>query len=279
MSATAIPELPAGRTLRLGVRRIGYELRRYFRQADGVFFSFLFPIVMIAIFSAAFANVDFGPDGEGGRLKAATYYLPAMIAAGILLSGVQSLAIAIAQEKSDGTLKRLAATPLPVLSYFIGKIGQALVTGIVQSGLVIAVSALLFGVRLPHDPAKWLTFAWVLVFGIITCAILGIALSALPRSGSSAGAVVIPIILVLQFISGVYLPFTQIPAWLQNIASVFPLRWLAQGMRSVFLPDGYATVEVGGSWNLPLVALMTAVWLVAGLVLARVTFRWIRKDS
>jgi ABC-2 type transport system permease protein len=100
-----------------------------------------------------------------------------------------------------------------------------------------------------------------------------------PRSGKSATAVIIPIVLILQFISGVYLSFTQLPDWLQNFASIFPLKWMAQGMRSVFLPDSFASAEQSGGWDLGTTALVLAVWLVVGLVVCRLTFRWIRKDS
>src|SRR5690606_1544919 len=135
-----------------------------------------------------------------------------------LLSGLQNLAIDIAMEKSDGTLKRLAGSPLPVSSYFIGKIRQVLVTGVMQAALIIAAAALLFGVPLPTEPERWFTFAWVFVLGVITSAMLGIALRAAPRSGKSASAVVIPVVLLLQFISGVYLAFFMLPEWLQNVA-------------------------------------------------------------
>jgi ABC-2 type transport system permease protein len=109
--------------------------------------------------------------------------------------------------------------------------------------------------------------------------VLGIALSRIPRTGKSATAVIIPIVLVLQFISGVYLQFSLLPVWLQNVASAFPLKWMAQGMRAVFLPSNFDTVEQGGTWNLPGVAIALGIWLVVGLVAARFTFRWIRKDS
>jgi len=244
-----------------------------------VFFTFLFPLVFLTIFSVAFSNANFGKDASGHVVTAADYYLPGMLAAGLLLSGLQNMSINIAGEKSDGTLKRLGGSPLPIFSYFIGKIGQVLVTGILQAALLIAVAGLVFGVRLPSDPAKWLTFAWVLLLGVTTCSILGIALSSLPRTGKSATAVIIPITLILQFISGVYLQFSQLPSWLQNLASIFPLKWLAQGMRSVFLPDSFKTLEQGHSWDLGGVVLVTLIWLVVGLVLCRVTFRWIRKDS
>lgn len=275
---TTIAFTPA-RTVRLGFSRIRYEVKTYFRQGDSVFFTFLFPLVMLTIFSVAFSEQSFGTDAAGHTVSAAQFYLPAMIAAGLLLSGLQNMAVDIAGEKSDGTLKRFAGTPLPVVSYFIGKIGQVLVTGAAQAVLLLVVARVVFGVTLPTDPQKWLTFLWVFVLGVTTSAVLGIALSGVPRSGKSATAVIIPITLVLQFISGVYLQFTALPGWLQNVASVFPLKWLAQGTRSVFLPSTYQTLEQGHSWNLGGVLVVTLIWLVVGLIACRVTFRWIRKDS
>lgn len=263
----------------LGASRVGYEVKTYFRQGDSVFFTFLFPLVMLTIFSVAFSEASFGQDADGNDVSAAAFYLPAMLAAGLLLSGLQNLAIDIAMEKSDGTLKRFAGTPLPVISYFFGKIGQVLVTGIMQAALLIAVAAIVFRVPLPTEPEKWAVFAWVFLLGVVTSAVLGIGLSGLPRSGKSATAVIIPITLVLQFISGVYLQFTSLPEWLQNVASAFPLKWMAQGMRSVFLPETFEVLEVNEAWNVEGVAIALAIWLVAGLILARVTFRWIRKDS
>ncbi len=267
------------RTLTLGARRTSYEVKTYFRQGDSVFFTFLFPLVMLTIFSVAFSESSFGVDGDGNDVSAATFYLPAMLAAGLLLSGLQNMAIDIAMEKSDGTLKRFGGTPLPVVSYFMGKIGQVLVTGILQAALLIAVAGIVFRVPLPTEPERWATFAWVFLLGVITSAVLGIGLSGLPRSGKSATAVIIPITLVLQFISGVYLPFSNLPEWLQNVANMFPLKWMAQGMRNVFLPDSFEVMEINESWNLAGIVIALAAWLVVGLVLARVTFRWIRKDG
>ena len=279
MSTATIPALPAGRTFRLGATRIAYEVRGYFRQGDTVFFTFLFPLVMLTIFATAFSEGDFGKDADGNAVTAAAFYLPAMLAAGVLLSGLQNMAVDIAMEKSDGTLKRLAGSPLPVFSYFVGKIGQVFVTGTLQAASILLLAAIVFRVPLPTEVERWATFAWVFVLGVVTSAILGIALSGVPKSGKSATAVVIPITLVLQFISGVYLSFTQLPEWLQNIASVFPLKWMAQGMRAVFLPESFEVLERGETWDLPGVALVTALWLVFGLIAARLTFRWIRKDS
>ena len=265
-------------TMNLGLTRAKYEFIAYFREFDALFFTFLFPIIMLGIFSAAFSGMgDIG--AHGASVNFATYYLPAMAAAGILLSGVQNLAVRIAEEKGDGTLKRLGGTPLAPLSYFAGKLLTSVSTGAIQLALLLLFSHFAFGVQLPTDPAKYLQLTWIFLLGILTCGLLGIALSAVPRSGRSATAVVIPLVLFLQFISGVYLPFSQLPSWMQTVASLFPLKWLAQGMRSVFLPDDLKTLEVGGEWNLGLIALVLLGWLVVGLVVSRLTFRWIRKDA
>jgi len=266
--------------LAVGVWRARFELVQYFRSGDTLFFTFLFPIFMLGLFSVAF-----GSDGDVQvapgvpAISMAELYLPGMIAAGLLLSGFQNLAMDIAIERSDGMLKRLGGTPLSPVSYFIGKIGQVFATGVLQSALLLLFASLVLGVELPTEPARWATFAWVFVLGITTSALLGVALSSVPRTAKSATAVVVPIALALQFVSGVYLTFSQLPEWLQNLAGLFPLKWMAQGMRAVFLPDEYATLEQNGEWNLAGVAIALVVWLIVGLVLSRVTFRWIRRDA
>lgn len=268
------------RTLRLGASRALYEVRSYFRAPDQVFFTFLFPVLLLSIFSVAFgenAVMQSSPQDPG--ITMAEYYVPGLAAAGILLSGVQNLGVDIAVERSDGTLKRLAGAPLPVLSYFLGKFGQVLVTSVAQTALLLVVAATVFSVELPTDPGRWATFAWIYLAGVATSAILGIAVSALPRSGKSATAVIVPPLLVLQFVSGSYLSFTTLPDWLQNVASVFPLKWIAQGMRAVFLPADFEQLEVDGSWDLAGVAVALGIWLVVGLIASRLTFRWIRRDA
>jgi ABC-2 type transport system permease protein len=139
--------------------------------------------------------------------------------------------------------------------------------------LLLLVGVAVYGIDLPAG-ADWLTFAWVTVLGAAACTLLGIAVSSLARNGRSASATVTPIALVLEFVSGVFLPFDQVPGWLQDVASVFPVKWLAQGLRSVFLPDALAASEPAGSWELGRVALVLGAWCVAGLLLCVLTFRW-----
>jgi ABC-2 type transport system permease protein len=145
--------------------------------------------------------------------------------------------------------------------------------------VLLTVGAVAFGLELPTEPGLWLRFAWVFALGTTAGTAIGIVYSSVPRSANSAAAVVSPVVVVLQFISGVFFVYSELPGWMQAIGSAFPLKWLAQGMRSVFLPDSFAANEAAGSWQLPLTALILALWTVVGLALAVRTFRWQRRDA
>ena len=259
---TALPSL--ARVFRV---RAGVELKEFFRQRESVVFTLMFPVILLVVFGAVL-NYEIG-----GGVSFTQYFMAGVIAAGILGASLQNMAIGIATERSDGTLKHLAGTPMPKAAYFIGKVVQVLAVTVATIVILLVVGTVLYGIDLPSG-TQWLTFAWVALLGSAACTLLGIAVSSLPKNGRSASAMVTPFALVLQFISGVFFRFDQIPTWMQSIASVFPLKWMAQGLRSVFLPDALAAQEPAGSWELGRVALVLAVWVAVGLVLCVRTFRW-----
>ena len=129
---------------------------------------------------------------------------------------------------------------------------------------------------MPTESSKWLTFAWLVLLGTACSTSLGIAFSIVPKSGRGASAVVTPIVIVLQFISGVFFVFTLLPAWMQQIAAIFPLKWLTQGMRSVFLPESFAAQEVAQSWELQKTFVVLVIWLAIGLFFSVRKFKWDR---
>ena len=264
------------RTLILGIDRTSLELREFTREKEAMFFVFLFPVLMLALFSAVFSDQYGGADAAPG-VNAARHFLPAMTAAGLLLTSFQTMAIGVATERDDGTLKRLRGTPLPAASYFLGKVGMVLVSSVAQFGLLILVAWGLFRVQLPTDAQHWVTFAWTFVLGVGTGTICGIAYSSFIPNSRSATPIVVAPALILQFISGVYFSYPDLPRWLQQIAAIFPLKWIAQGERSVFLPDSLRSQEVANSWQHVETALVLGGWSLAALVLALVTFRWISK--
>ncbi|MFF0721804.1 ABC transporter permease [Micromonospora sp. NPDC003816] len=256
--------------LRLGLHRAGIELRCFFRERDAVVFTFAMPAVILALLGAIFDGVY-----EGSDVTSAQYLAPSMIAAGIASTTFVNLSTGIAADRDDGTLRRLRGVPMPPSAYIVGKTLMALVVSIGETILLLAIAVLAFDLRLPTDPARWLTFGWVFLLGATACALLGIAASSLARSARSAGAVMNLPYLVLAFISGVfYTPVGHLPEPLVTIGSLFPLKWMAQGFRSVFLPDTILPQEVVPSWEHGRIALVLAAWCIGGMVLCLTTFRW-----
>ena len=264
----------------LSLSRTRLELVSFFRERDAVVFIFAYPILMLAIFASVFGQDGATAGGTGDEaVRYAQYFLPGMIATGMMLTSFQALATSIAVERDDGSLKRLRATPLPPAAFFLGKIGQVLVVSVVQTGQLLAAGVLLFGIELPTTLGAWGTFAWVFVLGTAVGTVCGIGFSSVPRSGKSVSAIVIPVVLVLQFTSGVFFIFSDLPTWMQRFSEVFPLKWMAQGMRSVFLPGSAEVAEASGSWQHGPTAVILVAWLILGLVVTTRTFRWRRRDD
>jgi ABC-2 type transport system permease protein len=258
----------------LGLRQAQMEIKQFVRSREQVVFTMAFPVIMIVIFGSIFT----GDLGNG--VKFTQYFVTGMIASGLMVTGFQALAIQIPIERDRGVLKRVRGTPMPPAVYFIGKVAMVLVIAAAETVVLLAVAVPLFDVSLPATAAKWLTFAWVSLLGITACTLCGIAFSSVAHNGRSAPAVVTPVALVLQFISGVFFVFTSLPGWMQQVAALFPLKWMCQGMRSVFLPDAFAAQEPAGSWELGRVALILGAWCVGGLILCLTTFRWTtRRDG
>ncbi len=245
-----------------GIARGAVELKILFRNRMELFFTLAFPIGLMVLLGSIL----------GGFLppEALQSLVTGIVASGVFTVAFYSLTQRIGAERDDGTLRRLGATPFPKASYFVGKTVYVVVAGIIGTAGLILVAVLLFGLSLPATGEAWLTLGWVLVLSTIAFTLLGIAFSAIVTARNGP-VVVLPVYLLLQFISGVFFPFGDLPGWLQTVASVFPLRWAVQGMQAAFLP---ASAAPEGGWALGTVALMLGAWIVAGAVLSMLTFRW-----
>jgi ABC-2 type transport system permease protein len=263
-------DAPLPSVLSTGLARGQVELKTFFRERETVVLIFALPAVLLVMLGAIFG----GQAAPAVGVTVGQLFVAGMIAGGIMSTSFQYLGIAIAAERDKGTLKRLYGTPLPHTAYFIGKIVQVFVCMMAEIAVLMIVGASFYHLHLPSSAGRWWTFAWVCVLGCAACSLLGIAVSSLPRSARGASPMITLPFLVIEFISGVFIPFNNVPAWLQQVAAAFPLKWMAQGLRSVFLPAGAAVLEPAHSWEHGRVALVLVVWIAAGLVLCVRTFRW-----
>jgi ABC-2 type transport system permease protein len=132
---------------RVSLARGSLEVRQFFRERDGVVFTFLFPIMFLFLLASIFG----GTDGRTG-VSDKQIYVPGMIAAGIMSTSFLTLGVGIAAERDDGTLRRLVATPMPRAAYFLGKVAMVIVVGAAETAVLLAVGVPCSGSTSPPTP-------------------------------------------------------------------------------------------------------------------------------
>ncbi|CCG01833.1 ABC transporter permease [Blastococcus saxobsidens] len=267
LSTTVRPAPPSA--ARIALARVRLELRLFFRERQQVVFSFAYPVVMMVIFASVL-----GADERPGGIPFPHYFLAGIAATGIMLTSFQAVGTAVAAERETGQLERLQLFGTPPVAYFAGKAGQVLVTTTAQLALLLPVARYGYDVPMPVDLGHWVTFLWVAALGALAGTVLGIAVSALPGSATSAATAITAFAIVLQFLSGVFFGFLELPGWMQQVAALFPLKWLTQGMRSAFLPEGAGAFEIAGGWEHGRTALILVAWVIIGAMVCVRTFRW-----
>jgi ABC-2 type transport system permease protein len=261
-------------TARIARARTALELRLFARERQQVVFAFAYPVVMMVIFASVL-----GHDERPGDIPFAQYFLAGIAATGIMLISFQAVGTAIATEREAGQLERLQVLGTPPVAYFAGKAGLVLVSVTAQLALLLPVARYGFDVPMPVDLAHWATFVWVAALGALAGTVLGVAVSALPGNASSTTTAVSAFAIVLQFFSGVFFGFLELPGWMQQLAALLPLKWLTQGMRSAFLPEQAGAFEVAGGWEHGRTALVLVAWVIIGTVICVRTFRWRRAEG
>ena len=247
----------------MALHQFRFDQRVFWRSPASVFFTVLLPLLFLFIFTGLFGDERIE---EYGGIEVSTYYVPGIITLAVVSATLQSLAINLTEARESGRLKRVRSTPLPAWGFVAGRVGNAFVISIAMTVLVTVIGNLFFDVAIPTTrlPAVVVT----LVVGAFAFSCLGFALTALIPSQEAAPPITNVTLLPLYFLSGVFIPDTQIPGGVLSIADVFPVRHFFLAFFEGFDPG---TTGAGFEWgHLAVVAL----WGAAGLALAARYFRW-----
>lgn len=256
--------------IRLGVLRGWTEFNQSIRSTqDQGFYIFTAVLVVGYLFLRRNSEV------EGTDLMVPSVALPSILGALIAFGVVIGPAYSLAMEKEDGTLLRSKAVPHGLVGYFTGQLLLQSMSLLPQMLVILVPSFLLFD-DLMADPSGWFTVAWVLVLGMLAALPIGMVIGALVPGTQKVGTWGMLPVMVLAGISGIFYPLQALWGWVQVVAQLFPMYWLGLGMRSAFLPDAAAALEVGGSWRPGMTVLVLGAWAVAGML---VTPRLLRRMS
>ena len=253
-------------TARIGVARGLIELRHTFTNALDLW-GYLFPA--LALLATLYFMGDARLPGTDFSLGAST--LPGSLGMLLAFGGLITVAQLLVVEREDGTLLRAKATPNGMGSYLVGKV--VLVGGMTVISLLIILvpgSFLVDGLQL--DLGGYLTMLWLIPLALLATMPIGAVIGSIFDNPRSFGLIMLPMVGLIA-ISGIFYPITSMPGWLQGVAQMFPIYWLGLGMRSVFLPDAVAAVELTGSWRHLETFGVLAVWAAIGLALAPALLR------
>jgi ABC-2 type transport system permease protein len=246
----------------LALHQFRYDQKVFWRNPASVFFTVMLPLIFLFIFATIFGNDEIEERG----VKTTTYYVPAIISLAVISATMQSLAINLTQDRERGLLKRVRGTPLPTQTFVAGRVGNSLVVSVLMVILVAVIGRLVYDVSIPVDrlPAVLVTLA----VGAFAFCCLGFALTAAIPSEDAAPAISNAVVLPLYFISGIFIPDSEIPEGVLNFADLFPIRHFFEAFFTAWDPN-----TTGAGFELGDLAIV-AGWGIAGLLVALFAFRW-----
>ena len=254
---------PGGRRNQV-VHQFRYELRSFLRNRQGVFFTIALPVMFLVIFASVFGHGTVHV--PGGTLHVAVYYVPGIIAMGIISASFGNLAAAVVGAREAGIYKRRRSTPVSAAVLIAGRALVAVTVAVATTAVLLGIGRL-YGASVPVHALPVL--ALYVVVGSLSFCCLGYALASVLASRDAVQPAVMFITLPLYFISGIYVASSMLPDWLLKVANVFPVRHLATALLAVYNPH---TATAGIRWG-DLAVL--AAWGAYGLVVALRRFSWV----
>jgi ABC-2 type transport system permease protein len=252
-------------TLALLMHEALYALRISARNPRARFFGFFFPILLLVVFNGVFGNGHTRVDGVRVSLK--VFYVPGILTMSIVTNAYASLVILVSGLREQGVLKRRRATPVPA-AILIG--GQALSTvamTAVASAILLLIAKLAYGVGIAA-PAI-LAIACTALVGTLAFACIGYAVSGLIGSQEAAQPVVQMTMLPLWFISGVFIPISNLSRGLKDLADVFPVQPLANSLHLASVHSSFGASISGTD------IVVLALWAAGAAALAARRFSWL----
>jgi ABC-2 type transport system permease protein len=173
----------------------------------------------------------------------------------------------VSYARDEGVLKRVRGTPLPGVSYLLGKILHAMIVMAILVVIVSTFGIVFYDVDVPTTSLP--AFVVTLLVGSAAMCALGLAATIIVPNAEAGPAVVNGIVFPLLFISGVFIPVDDSPGWLQTLGDLFPVKPFLEAAIESFIPT--ASNEAGWAGGK---LLIVGIWGVAGLLAAARWFSW-----
>lgn len=260
--------------LKLGLARAWIEYKITMRDPQTIVWTVLITGIFLIV-------LWFQRGSEVQGVSLALLTIPSLIGMQIASSGFTDTASVLAYDKEDGTLLRAKAVPKGVNAYLIAR-GVANILSMLTSMIALLIPSAFIAPSLFSNFGvdDVLMLLGLLVIGLLATAPFGAIIGSIVKTAGTGWGLTLFPLAALVAISGIFYPITALAGWVQVIAQIFPVYWLGVGVRSVFLPDSAASLELTGSWRTPETLLILGAWAVVGLLIApRVLRRMARRAT
>jgi ABC-2 type transport system permease protein len=221
----------------------GRQLRLILRNPAFLTIGLLQPILYLVLFGPLLAKLPAGSlSGSGGTAQAYRFFVPGLLIQ-LALFGSTFVGFAIISEWRAGVIERYRVTPISRLSILTGRVLRDVVALIVQSSVLI-LAGVAFGLRAPLG-AVLLSFVFIVLVSI-GLASLSYAVALLLKSEDAFAPLINSIVVPLVLLSGVMLPMTLGPGWLQGLARISPYRYIIDAMREAYAGQYWNAIMVEG---------------------------------
>lgn len=238
------------------------NLKLIYRNKQGLFWTLIMPLIIyVALSVLPISKGEVNP-----ALKYSNYVLPGIIAMVIMQAGIYGLAYWMVDMKSKGVIKRFLVTPISHTELVLSLLCARVIVIFTQLVFLTLIGVVFFhALYTPQLPNIILTVIFALLGGF-TFLLLGLLISTLASTYESAAPITTAIGLPLTFLGNLFFPVDAFPKILRTIADILPIRYLADGLRKVYL----APVHFG---DIAKDLIILTVWLVFMLVLVLWRFR------
>lgn len=240
-----------------------YGLIAFRRNRRARLLTLVFPVLLLVIFDGVFHGGHVEVNGVSVNYGA--FFVPSVIVFTLTITTLAMLINSVVSQRELGILKRRRATPLPAWALVVSQSLTVIAMAVSAVALLVALAAAAFGTLPAGSGIPTLVLA--VIFGSAAFCGLSYALSTFVDSAESSQPMIQLIMFPLFFISGVWVPTSELPSWLNAVASVFPVEHVADLVHRAYVgvvPIGPVLLDVA----------ILAAWAVAGAAVAARRFQW-----
>ncbi|MFL5864869.1 MAG: ABC transporter permease [Solirubrobacteraceae bacterium] len=252
--------------LSLIIHQCRYELLSFRRDRQAGLTTVVMPLILLVAF-VSLAGQHSTVVQDGRTISVAQFYVPGLIAFAVVASSFASLLVDLVTLRQAGILKRRRATPVPAWALIGGRTLSCAAVVLGTSAVLLFIGRNNYNVHFAS--AALPAIALTIVLGTAAFCCFAYAIAPFIRNVGATQPIIQLVLLPLYIISGVLLPDSKNPEILRQIARVFPLEHIANGLHRAF------SLTSPGIGMTAIDLAILAAWIAVGLAVAIQRFQWV----